>query len=89
MPWIQRALAVATAAAIAVLAWRGWWPFTTTPKTIDDLREPSVWQYLFADRYVIGVLRLSVVAFALYVIVSVPALVAAARWAKGLSASFS
>jgi hypothetical protein len=87
MRWLQRGLALATAGLIIVLAVKQWIPFNTDPKPIEDFRRPSVWQYLLSDRYVLGTVRLAIGAFALYIAISVPALVAAARWVKGFGTS--
>ncbi|MEP7225207.1 MAG: hypothetical protein ABI783_09640, partial [Actinomycetota bacterium] len=83
MSWIQRALAAATAAVIVFLAAQGTWPFDSNPAETQTLTDPSVWQYLLADRYVLGIVQLALAALSFYIVISVPALAAAARWAKG------
>src|ERR671929_434152 len=80
---VQRLAALVTAALVVIAAWAAWWPFDAAPRPIGSFRHPTVWQYLFADRLALGFVRLAVAAFALYAVVSVPALVVAARWAKG------
>ena len=64
--------------------WKQAWPFDTAAANVNRIAEPSIWQYLLSDRYVLGFVRLALVALALYVVLSVPALVIAARWAKGI-----
>ncbi|HUQ23932.1 MAG TPA: hypothetical protein VM049_13095 [Gaiellaceae bacterium] len=83
MGWIQRGLAGVTAAIVAYLAVDGRWPFDASPAEGRTFEDPSVWQYLLSDRYVLGLLQLALVALSLYIVISVPALAAAARWAKG------
>jgi hypothetical protein len=87
VPSIQRGLAAVTAAVVACLAWRGWWPFAASPAGINSFEKPTAWQYLFSDRYVLGIVRLGAAAFALYLVISIPPLVVAARWAKGFGTS--
>ena len=82
MLWVQRVLASLVVAGIACLAWQKWWPFDTDPFGVGALEDPTVWQYLFADRYVLGVVRLTFVVLAVFVIVSVIAHVAAGRWLR-------
>lgn len=83
MGWIQRGLAGATALLVAYLAVAGRWPFDASPAEAETFDDPSVWQYLLSDRYVVGLLQLALAALSLYIVISVPALAAAARWAKG------
>jgi hypothetical protein len=87
MPWIQRLLALAASAGVGVLAWQKWWPFDADPAEVGIYAHPTVWQYLFSDRYILGIVRLGMAAFAFYVVISIPALAAAARWAKGFGTS--
>jgi hypothetical protein len=87
VPWVQRGLAIGTAAGVGLLALLGWWPFNTSPAAVSTFAHPTIWQYLLSDRYVLGVLRLGAVALALYLVISIPPLVAAARWAKGFGTS--
>lgn len=67
--------AVVMAVAVAVL---GLWPVPGA------MRERSWIELLLGDPILVGMLRLAIVAAALYFIASVPALVIAGRWAKGL-----
>jgi hypothetical protein len=87
MSWFQRGVALAAAAVVALLAWREYWPFDAKTANVETFKDPSVWQYLLSDRYVLGVLQLGLVALALYIFVSVPALAIAARWAKAFGTS--
>jgi hypothetical protein len=80
---VQRVAALAACALTVVAAVASWWPFDTSPRSIDSFARPTVWQYLFADRLAVGFARLAFAAFALYLVASVPALVVAGRWAKG------
>jgi hypothetical protein len=80
---VQRLAALATAVVVVVAAHISWWPFDGAPRPIGAYAHPTVWQYLFADRLALGFARLAVAAFAVYAVASVPALVVAARWAKG------
>lgn len=80
---MQRGLAGATAVIIAYAAVKGHWPFDGRPAEAETFDGPSVWQYLLSDRYVLGLVQLALVALSLYIAISVPALAAAARWAKG------
>lgn len=68
----------AVLAASAVLLFR-WWP---VPRALDPNR--PILESILDDAVLVGLLRLAVVAAALYLIASVPALVVGARWAKGL-----
>lgn len=63
------------AVAVATL---GLWPVPGA------MRERSWVELLFGDPILVGMLRMAIVADALYFIASVPALVIAGRWAKGL-----
>jgi hypothetical protein len=80
---VQRSAALVTALLVVVAAWAAWWPFDAAPRAIGTFGHPTVWQYFFGDRLALGFVRLAIAAFALYAVASVPALVVAARWAKG------
>lgn len=80
--WVQRAVAGVVLAGVAYLAWSERWPFDADTANVETFKDPSVWQYLLSDRFVLGALQLGLVALALYIVVSVPALAVAARWAK-------
>jgi hypothetical protein len=59
------------------------WPFESRPAVIETFRNPSVWQFLFSDRTVLGFARLAIAAASLFVILSVLALGVAGRWMSG------
>lgn len=74
---------------IGVLALAGygqWWPFDESLRPAGSYDEPSIWQFLLSDSTTLGFVRLGIIALALFVIASVPALVVAGRWLKGLGA---
>jgi hypothetical protein len=71
-----------TIAAIVALAVWSIWPFQEAPPSLGQ--EPSVWEVLLHDQWVLGFLRSGIVVVVVYVIVSVPALIVAGRWMKGL-----
>lgn len=78
---------VAAASAIAlsiVLALVRAWPFGSRPPPVTV---PSIMLLLLNDRLTVGFLRLALVALALFVIGSVPALIVADRWLVGFGAS--
>jgi hypothetical protein len=84
---VQRAAAMVAVIATVILAMlANWWPFHSAPRAVQTYQDPSVWQFVLSDRTTLGFVRLAVVALALFVIASVPALVLAGRWLKGLSA---
>lgn len=87
MAWTQRAVAGVAAVFVAYLAWASRWPFDAKPANVESFRDPSIWQYLLSDKYVLGALQLGLTALALYIFVSVPALAVAARWAKAFGTS--
>lgn len=62
----------------------GRWPFNEDPRSLAMIPDPSIWDFLFSDRVVVGFVRLGVILLAAYVVVSVPALVIAGRWLKAL-----
>jgi hypothetical protein len=78
--------ALALVAVTILLAANGWWPFDTSPPELPK-RRPSFWQFLLADRLTLGFVRLGVVMLALFVVASVPALIAGGRWLKGAGTS--
>jgi hypothetical protein len=82
--WVPRIVAGVIAVTVVVLAWRGQeWPFDSSPKTIDELESPSIWQYLFSDSITLGYARLAIAFASLFLIVSVTALAVAGRWMSG------
>jgi hypothetical protein len=74
--------ALALVAVTISLASKGWWPFDTSSPSLPRTK-PSFWQLLLADRLTLGFVRLAVVMLAVFVIASVPALIAGGRWLKG------
>lgn len=78
----QWALSVLAAAATLAAALLHHWPFTSG-LDLTQYPHPTLWQLLLADRFTLGLVRLAFIALGLYVVVSVPALVAASRWLKG------
>jgi len=74
----------AVAGVIALAAYGGWWPFDESLAAADSYDDPSIWQYLLSDATTLGFVRLGIIALVLFIIASVPALVIAGRWMKGL-----
>lgn len=60
------------------------WPFDESPQALNEIKEPSLWDFVLSDRVTVGFVRLGLVLLAGYVIVSVPALVIAGRWLRAL-----
>lgn len=79
----QLAFALAAVAVVVYIADDGRWPFDSDPRPLKSHEDPSVWQFLFSDSTVLGYVRLALMAFSLYVIASVIALVVAGRWLRG------
>jgi hypothetical protein len=65
---------------VLILAGLRGWPFDSVPQEIEEHESPSVWQYLFSDRFVLGYVRLTIVFGALFVVPSVTGLALARRW---------
>jgi hypothetical protein len=86
MKWAQRAIAIAAVGLAALAIERGWWFLDSGPRPISTFDDPSVWQYLFADRTMLGFARLAILALAVYLIASVPALIIGGRWLKAIGA---
>ena len=59
------------------------WPFNSAAPP----RDASLWQLLLADRMTLGFVRLSVVFLSLFVIASIPALLAARRWLRSIGST--
>lgn len=83
----QTVFGLGAVALIGVAAWQAWWPFHASPRPLGHYAKPTIWQFLFSDRVTLGFARAMVVALALYVAASVPALIAAGRWLRGFGAS--
>jgi hypothetical protein len=81
--WIPRIAAFIVVGGILLLAWAQAWPFDSDPQTIEHFDSPSVWQYLFSERYVLGYVRLALIFASLFVVASVTALAFAERWISG------
>jgi hypothetical protein len=60
------------------------WPFRRLHNHPGGQTAHSFTGAILTDRITLGFLRLAIVAFALFVFVSVPALMLAGRWAKGI-----
>jgi hypothetical protein len=84
--WQWFAALAAGGAAVGLAATHSW-PFDGHPHTVAYYDDPSVWQFLFGDRLMVGFVRLALVALVLYLVASVPALAVAGRWMKGFGAS--
>jgi ABC-type multidrug transport system fused ATPase/permease subunit len=74
--------ALSASALTFAAAWRGWWPFDASPPPTQHFAHPTIWQYLFSDRKVLGFARLIVFVLAIYLVASVPALVIGRRWMR-------
>jgi hypothetical protein len=57
------------------------WPFDFRVRPLPD--RPSLAQFVLSDRLTVGFVRLALVLVALFVVVSIPALIVAGRWIKG------
>jgi hypothetical protein len=77
------AAAAAVTGALALALPPTHWPFDSGMPS----RDPSLWQLLLADRLTLGFVRLSLVLLALFVIGSIPALMTAGRWMKGVGST--
>jgi len=76
--------AVAVVLAI-LLAAANAWPFEASRPKLPA--RPSLWQLLLSDHVTLGFVRLAFVMPAVFVIASVPALVAGGRWLKSFGAA--
>jgi hypothetical protein len=74
----QRRVALALVFLAILLAVSRAWPFDASPPR----EHASLWQLLLADRLTLGFVRLALVAAALFLVASVPALVMGGRWLK-------
>jgi hypothetical protein len=81
---VQLASAVAAVALAIFLAAHKAWPFAGAQPKLPA--RPSLWQLLLSDQMTLGFVRLAFVMLAVFVIASVPALVAGGKWLKGLGA---
>ena len=55
------------------------WGFFSDPQ-VPYSKDPSVWDYLFGDQHVLGLVRLAVFATGAFLIGSLAALLVAGRW---------
>jgi len=84
----QRRVAVALVSIAILLAVGRSWPFSASPPRART-DQPSLWQILLSDRLTLGFgfVRLALVAAALFVVASIPALIVEGRWLKAFGAS--
>jgi hypothetical protein len=81
---VQLVSAAAAVALAIVLAAQSAWPFDAGRPKLPA--RPSLWQLLLSDHVTLGFVRLAFVMLAVFVIASVPALVAGGRWLKSFGA---
>jgi hypothetical protein len=81
---VQLASAAAAVVVAILLAAQSAWPFDASRPRLPA--RPSLWQLLLSDHVTLGFVRLALVMVAVFVIASVPALVAGGRWLKGVGA---
>jgi hypothetical protein len=81
---VQLVSAVAAIGLAIFLAANRAWPFDAARPRLPA--RPSLWQLLLSDHMTLGFVRLAFVMLAVFVIASVPALVAGGRWLKGFGA---
>jgi cytochrome b561 len=81
---VQLASAVTAVVVTILLAARSAWPFDAPRPRLPA--RPSLWQLLLSDYVTLGFVRLALVMLAVFVIASVPALVAGGRWLKSFGA---
>jgi hypothetical protein len=81
---VQLAFAAAAVALAILLAAESAWPFDASRPKLPA--KPSLWQLLLSDHVTLGFVRLALVMLAVFVIASVPALVAGGRWLRSFGA---
>jgi hypothetical protein len=81
---MQLASAGAAVVLAVFLAMQSAWPFDSSRPQLPV--RPSLWQLLLSDHVTLGFVRLALVMLAVFVITSIPALVAGGRWLKGFGA---
>jgi hypothetical protein len=81
---VQLASAAVAVALAILLATQSTWPFDASRPRLPE--RPSLWQLLLSDQVRLGFVRLAFVMLAVFVVASVPALVASGRWLKGFGA---
>jgi hypothetical protein len=85
----QRAVQLTSATLIVgvaiVLAIANVWPFDGPQPSLPT--DPSLWQLMLSDDITVGFVRFALVLLAVFVVASVPALIAGGRWLKGFGTS--
>jgi len=81
---VQLASAAAAVVLAILLATESAWPFDASRPELPA--KPSLWQLLLSDHVTLGFVRLAFVMLAIFVIASVPALIAGGRWLKSFGA---
>jgi hypothetical protein len=81
---VQLASAAAAVVLAILLAAESLWPFDASRPKLPA--RPSLWQLLLSDHVTLGFVRLAFAMLAVFVIASVPALVAGGRWLKSFGA---
>lgn len=77
----QSIVAVVILVWVIVVANRRWWPFDEDIPVVTG--DDTFFELLLRERYTLGLVRLALAALALFVVLSVPALIVAGRWLKG------
>jgi hypothetical protein len=81
---VQRVSAAIAVVLAIFLAAESAWPFDASRPKLPE--KPSLWQLLLSDHVTLGFVRLAIVMLAVFVVASVPALVAGGRWLKSFGA---
>jgi hypothetical protein len=81
---VQLASASAAVVVVILLAAGSAWPFDASRPKLPS--KPSLWQLLLSDQVTLGFVRLALIMLAIFVIASVPALVAGGRWLRSFGA---
>jgi hypothetical protein len=82
---VVQLVSAAAAVALAIfLAAESAWPFDASRPKLPA--RPSLWQLLLSDHVTLGFVRLAFVMLAVFVVASVPALMAGGRWLKSFGA---
>jgi hypothetical protein len=81
---VQFVSAAAAVVLAILLAAESVWPFDAALPKLSE--KPSLWQLLLFDHVTLGFVRLAFVMLAVFVVASVPALVAGGRWLKSFGA---
>ena len=78
--WIAAGLALAV---VVILALNRSGPFSWDPPA--PTKDAGFFEELLGERYTLGLVRIGLIMLALFIILSVPALIVAGRWLKGIS----